>query len=88
MLIEAMSCGVPVVASSSGEIPHVIADAGVLLPETDIDAWAAALTGLLRDAARRRDLAERGRRRARTEFAWPIVATRHLDFFDELTDGR
>jgi hypothetical protein len=33
----------------------------------------------------RRELAERGLRRARQEFAWPVVARRHLEFFDELT---
>jgi glycosyltransferase involved in cell wall biosynthesis len=88
MLIEAMACGVPIVASRSGEIPHVIADAGVLLPEADVDEWAATLTRLVRDASARRALADRGLRRARTEFAWPIVAKRHLDFFDELTDRR
>jgi glycosyltransferase involved in cell wall biosynthesis len=88
MLIEGMACGVAIVASRSGEIPNVVGDAGMLLPEADPDAWTAALTRLLRDSAARRELAERGLRRARTEFAWPIVAKRHLDFFDELTDGR
>ncbi len=88
MLIEAMACGVPVVASRSGEIPHVVADAAVLLPEDDVAAWASTLTRILQDAAARRELADRGLRRARTEFAWPIVARRHLDFFDELTGMR
>lgn len=84
MLIEAMACGVPVLASHSGEIPHVVADAGILLPEGDASAWAAALTRVLTDAGCRRDLADRGLRRARTEFEWRVVARRHLEFFDEL----
>jgi glycosyltransferase involved in cell wall biosynthesis len=84
MLIEAMACGIPVLASRSGEIPHVMADAGVLLPEDDAPAWAGALTRVLRDAGARRELADRGLRRARTEFTWSAVARRHLDFFDEL----
>ncbi|HET7189600.1 MAG TPA: glycosyltransferase family 4 protein [Gemmatimonadaceae bacterium] len=88
MLSEAMACGVPVVASRSGEIPHVVADAAVLLPEDDVEAWASTLTRVLQDASARRELADRGLRRARTEFAWPIVARRHLDFFDELTGTR
>ena len=87
MLIEAMACGVPVLASRSGEIPHVIADAGILLPEDDVEAWAAALGRVLADPDERRDLADRGLRRARTEFAWPVVARRHLEFFDELVAG-
>jgi glycosyltransferase involved in cell wall biosynthesis len=88
MLIEAMACGVPVVASRSGEIPHVIGEAGILLPEDDPDAWGAALTGLLRDAGARRRLADLGLRRARTDFAWPVIARRHLDFFEELAAAR
>jgi glycosyltransferase involved in cell wall biosynthesis len=88
MLIEAMACGVPVLASRSGEIPHVVADAGVLLPEDDAEAWAAALRRVIGDAGVRRDLADRGLRRARLEFAWPVVARRHLEFFDELTVRR
>ena len=88
MLIEAMACAVPVVASRSGEIPHVIGDAGVLLEEGDAGAWTSTLTKMFRDDSARRDLAERGLHRARAEFAWPVVARRHLDFFDELTDGR
>ena len=88
MLIEAMACGVPVLASRSGEIPHVVADAAVLLPEDDVEAWASTLTRVLQDAPARRELADRGLRRTRTEFAWPLVARRHLDFFDELTGAR
>ena len=84
MLIEAMACGVPVLASRSGEIPHVVGDAGILLPEDDEGAWAAALGRVLEDAAERRSLADRGLRKARMEFAWPVVARRHLEFFDEL----
>ena len=64
MLIEAMACGVPVLASRSGEIPHVLADAGMLLPENDESAWVKALTRALGDARARRDLADRGLRRA------------------------
>jgi len=88
MLIEAMACGVPVLASRSGEIPHVLGDAGILLPEADAAGWAAALTRVTADDGLRRDLADRGLRRARTEFAWAVVARRHLEFFDELTENR
>jgi glycosyltransferase involved in cell wall biosynthesis len=87
MLIEAMACGVPIVASRSGEIPHVVGDAGILLPEDDAGAWANTLTRVIAEAGERRVLSDRGLRRARAEFAWPVVARRHLDFFDELLAG-
>jgi phosphatidylinositol alpha-1,6-mannosyltransferase len=85
MLIEAFACGVPVVGSDSGEIPYVVADAGVVVGEGDADGWREAIARLLADPGLRADLAGRGRRRAVASFAWPIVARRHLDFFDELT---
>jgi glycosyltransferase involved in cell wall biosynthesis len=84
MLIEAMACGVPVLASNSGEIPHVVEDAGVLIPEDDPQRWTEAIDSLVADAATRAELSARGLARARAEFAWPVVARRHLDFFDEV----
>jgi glycosyltransferase involved in cell wall biosynthesis len=86
MLIEAMACGVPVIGSNSGEIPHVVADAGVVIPEDDQAQWTETIDRLVGDAALREDLARRGLDRARTQFAWPIVARRHLDFFTEVLE--
>jgi glycosyltransferase involved in cell wall biosynthesis len=84
MLTEAMACGVPVVGSDSGEIPFVIADAGLIAPEDDIAAWTRALAALLAAPSRRADLATRGHARVRDEFALDVVARQHLDFFSHL----
>jgi glycosyltransferase involved in cell wall biosynthesis len=88
MLIEAMACGVPVVGSNSGEIPHVIADAGLVLPEADTKAWTSTLGELLESPSQRKTLGSAGLARARAAFAWPVIARRHLDFFDELISSR
>lgn len=85
MLIEAFAAGVPVVGSDSGEIPHVIGDAGVVVGEADESGWTAALGDLLENPGRRAELAGRGESRARECYAWPVVARRHIDFFDALT---
>lgn len=84
MLIEAMACGVPVLAAPSGEIPHVLGDAGMLAAEDDAAAWAREIERLLADVDLRSVLAARGIERVRERFAWPIVARRHLEFFSEL----
>lgn len=84
MLIEAFACGVPVVASDSGEIPHVVGDAGVIVAEGEEEAWVSALDSMLIDEAARAELGRRGRARAESAFAWPIVARQHLAFFEEL----
>jgi glycosyltransferase involved in cell wall biosynthesis len=84
MLIEAMACGVPVVASRSGEIPHVVGDAGLVVDEADVASWTSAIDRLLGDPAARRDLSARGMARAHDKYAWPVVARAHLTFFEEL----
>jgi glycosyltransferase involved in cell wall biosynthesis len=88
MLIEAMACGIPVLSSDSGEMPVVIRDAGRVLPESDPATWARALDAYMGDHSTRELMSRRGIERARTFFAWPVVARRHLEFFDALLDGR
>ena len=84
MLIEAFACDVPVIGSDSGEIPYVIGDAGVVVPEGDHAGWVRAVNELVQDEARRRELGARGRERAQSVYAWPRVARRYLDFFERL----
>ena len=85
MVIEAFACGVAVVASDSGEIPHVVGNAGLIVGERDRDGWLTALRCVLEDANVRAEYARRGRDRAWRNFAWPVVAKQYLDFFGELT---
>ena len=74
VLIEAMAAGVPVVGSSSGAIPEVIGDAGMVVPEGDAAALRRALVSLFADAALRTRLVERGRDRIRTRYTHAVVA--------------
>ncbi len=74
VLVEAMSSGVPVVGSDSGAIPDVIGDAGVVVPEGDVDALCTALQSLHDDAALGESLAERGRARVLAHFTHAQVA--------------
>ncbi len=83
--VEAMASGVVVVASDSGSLPQVVADAGVLVPPGDVDAWADALARLRDDDTERSRLADAGSVRA-SAFAWPQVARRHLDFYETTRD--
>ncbi len=82
--LEAMACGTPVVASNTTSVPEVVGDAGLLVPPAEVNAVAEALGALLADPAQRRDLAERGRRRA-AQFHWRASAEKVLAVWRSLT---
>ena len=74
VIIEAQSCGVPVIGADSGAIPSVIGPGGWVVPEADPEALAC----LFQEIARvRGDLAERGlkgRRNVEDRFTFEAVA--------------
>jgi glycosyltransferase involved in cell wall biosynthesis len=76
VLVEAQACGIPVVGSSSGAIPEVIGDAGLVFPEGNAAYLAVALQRLKADADLRRSLALKGRERACELYGWDAIAAR------------
>lgn len=84
MLIEAFACGVPVVASTSGEIPHVVGDAGLIVDECNAEAWTHAIERLIGDRDARAELSRQGRDRAVGLYSWATVAQKHSELFDSL----
>ncbi|WP_067179002.1 glycosyltransferase [Microtetraspora niveoalba] len=74
--LEALACGVPVIASSVGGHLDTVAGCGVLVPPRRPRALAAALRDLLARPDLRAALGEAGARRARTRYGWPEVAAR------------
>jgi glycosyltransferase involved in cell wall biosynthesis len=84
VLIEAMACGVPVVGSDCGEIPHVIGDAGLIFSENDVVGLRECLAGLVRDVNLRADLARRGRERVLARFTQARIAAQTVEVYREL----
>jgi glycosyltransferase involved in cell wall biosynthesis len=74
VLVEAMVCEVPVIGSSSGEIPNVIDDAGLIFQEGNEEDLKDKLTMLIEDPDLRRSLAKRGFTRATSLFTWESIA--------------
>ncbi len=72
--LEAMACGVPVVASTGGSLPEVVGTAGILLDPYDVDGWAATLERLLLDPTEERRLRDAGIIQAAL-FSWERAAT-------------
>lgn len=87
VLVEAMFCETPVIGSSSGAIPEVIGDAGLVFPEEDAAALAERLRGLQADEALRRQLGQAGRQRALREFSVEVYVERLLGLFEEALQG-
>jgi glycosyltransferase involved in cell wall biosynthesis len=84
VLIEAMACGVSVVGSNCGEIPHVVGDSGLTFPEGDVEGLRECLVRLMRDPDLRTDLAWRGRERVLAHFTQAQVAKQTVAVYREL----
>jgi len=84
ILIEAMACGVPVIGSTSGEIPKVIADAGLVFKEEDPHALALGLQQLHSDAHLRSQLSEKGLDRVERLFSLSCISGQYYEVFRSL----
>lgn len=88
--LEAQACGLPVAAFATGGVPVVVDDgrSGLLAPEGDIEAYAAALRRLLRSPAERRALGEAGRRKVEREHGIDGASRTLRAALDPLLRGR
>ena len=84
--LEAMSVGVPVVATAVGAIPEVVGDAADLVALGDEDALAEALLRVLDDTAHREALVRRGHDRV-ARYSWDACAEGILATYRRLANG-
>lgn len=78
-VIEAMSCGTPLVVTTAGAIPEVAGadgEASLHVPPMDSGALASAIGRLLDDPALRTRLGAGGRARVQSRYSWSAVAAR------------
>lgn len=87
VLIEAMSCEVPVIGSDSGEIPRVIGDGGLVFPEGDARALRGLLAMLRAAPARRRDLGVKGRKRVLANYTQAEIGAQTVAFYRAVCSG-
>ncbi|WP_175934707.1 glycosyltransferase family 4 protein [Corynebacterium sp. Marseille-P4321] len=78
--LEAQACGVPVVAGDSGGAPETVtAETGVVVNGRDVDALSEAVSQLLIDANRRREMGTAGRVHVAQHFSWDVLGQRCVE---------
>ena len=85
--IEAMACGVPLIATTGGALPEVVGRNGVcalLVAPNDPGSLAQAIVTALSDPVRRLRLGQAGRERAVERFTWPVTARATAEQYFEL----
>ena len=82
-VLEAMSAGVPVIASNRAALPEVCGDAAVLVNPEDVEALQEALERVARDDGLRAELIERGLKRA-AQFSWEKAAGETWQVYETL----
>ena len=84
VLIEAMASKVPVMGSDSGEIPYVIAEAGLIFPEKDVASLQKCLLSLMEQPELAQKLAQRGYERVMSHYTNQALARQLLAFYKQL----
>ncbi len=85
--LQAMSCGVPLVATTAGALPEVVGRDGetaLLVPPGDAAALARAIGRLLDDPGLRSRLSAAARRRAAERYSWEATARATADVYREV----
>jgi len=83
VLVEAMLCGVPVIGSSSGEIPNVIGNAGLVFKEQNPADLAEKISKIRNNADFRSTLANNGFERGKS-FDWKFTADKVYEVYKTL----
>lgn len=81
--VEAMACGVPVVASDSGALPDVVGGAGVLVPPGSATALRSALQEAGADRARWETMRADGLVRA-AHYSWEAIGEEYLSMYQRI----
>jgi D-inositol-3-phosphate glycosyltransferase len=86
--IEAMACGVPVVASDVGGLQFTVVpeETGLLCPPKDAAAFAVAIDRILANPSWRMQLGQAARKRVETKFSWEGVATQLSQLYTQFLE--
>ncbi|MFC1564491.1 N-acetyl-alpha-D-glucosaminyl L-malate synthase BshA [candidate division KSB1 bacterium] len=88
-ILEAMSCGVPVVAYSVGGIPEIIQDGkqGFMITNDDSSSFAESCIRILTDSELHNSMARSGIKRARTEFSAEVIIPKYEEYYRKIINS-
>ena len=86
-VVEAMQCGVPVIAGNRTSLPEIVADAGLLFDPFDTQALVNALTQVIDDSGCRAVLRAKGLKQAKN-FNWKATAQLTLEVYQAAAKGK
>lgn len=86
VLIEAMACGVPVIGSSSGEIPNIIrkTGGGLIFPEKNTKDLAEKICELLKNDGKRKELGKKGHEKVIKLYSYEVVAKKFYELYRQI----
>ena len=86
--LQALACGLPVVATRAGGTPEGFVDGetALLIPSNDAQAMADAITRLVRDEILRRRLRTNGIREARERWSFDAYVDRLTDYYERVVE--
>ncbi len=82
-VLEAMSCGTPVIASNTSSLPELVGDAGLLVDPLNIEAIAAVMSQLSDDETLCQNFRQRGYQQVE-KFTWATAAAQLLNALETL----
>ncbi|MDO8748964.1 MAG: glycosyltransferase family 1 protein [Candidatus Omnitrophota bacterium] len=82
-VLEAMSCGIPVITSNVTSLPEVSGSAGIIMDPNDIDGFRGAITKVINDPGLRQSMSRKSLERAKF-FSKDKEAGEILSIYDEL----
>lgn len=83
-ILEAMSCGAPVITSNTSSMPEISGDAALFFDPTDAQQLTTLLREVLENESLRKELSRKGMERA-GHFSWEKTARETLKIYEELS---
>ena len=85
-ILEAMAAGCPIVATAVGGIPEIIQDGreGNIIPSDDPDKLAEAISGILGNEEKRREMGDKAKKRFEEKFTLRAMVKKYEELYDSL----